>query len=43
MNLISYSDGEKTLLEVANEIECPIWNLYPILDKLIKNKILKKI
>jgi len=43
MNLISYSDGEKTLLEVANEIECPIWDLYPILDKLIKNKILKKI
>ncbi len=43
MNLISYSDGKKSLLEIANEIKVPIWDLSLLARKLIEHKILKKV
>ena len=43
MNLISYSDGKKSLLEIANEIKVPIWDLSLLASKLIEHKILKKV
>ncbi len=43
MNLISYSDGKKSLLEIANEIKVPIWDLSLLASKLIQHKILKKV
>ena len=41
LNLISYSDGKKSLIEIAELCNEPIWKLYPILKILIKNKIIK--
>ncbi len=41
MDLISYSDGRTSLLEIAEKCEVPIWDLYPILDKLVEHDLIK--
>ena len=41
MNLISYCDGTRTLLEIANLIEEPFWELMPIAEKLVEHQLLK--
>jgi aminopeptidase-like protein len=40
-NLIAYSDGKKSLLDIAQILEVPIWELVPICQSLIKNSVLK--
>ena len=40
MDLISLSDGKNSLITIAEKINVPIWNLYPVLDKLVSNKII---
>jgi aminopeptidase-like protein len=40
MDLISWSDGSKSLLEIAEICEVPIWELYPIVKKLNEHKLL---
>ncbi len=42
MNLISYCDGDHSLLEIANLIQVPFWELTPIVDKLIDHKLLMR-
>lgn len=42
MNLITYCDGSHSLLDIADLIKVPIWELIPITKNLIKKKILKK-
>jgi aminopeptidase-like protein len=34
MNLIAYCDGECTLLEIAERINVPMWNLIPVAETL---------
>ena len=34
MNFIAYADGSKDLIEISNTINVPVWNLYPIIEKL---------
>jgi aminopeptidase-like protein len=41
MNMISYCDGNHSLLQIANKIDEPIWELYPIVEKLIDSGVLK--
>jgi aminopeptidase-like protein len=41
MNLIAYCDGTLTLLEIAEKIDAPIWNLIPIAETLKGNGLLK--
>ena len=41
MNLITYFDGNRTLLEIANLIEEPFWELMPIAEKLVEHQLLK--
>jgi len=41
MDLITYSDGEHDLIDIANIINTPIWELYPIVDILVTHKVLK--
>ena len=41
MDIISYSDGTRSLLDIAELCEVPIWETYPILEKLIKNNLIK--
>ena len=40
MNVISYSDGYKSLIEIAVLCKVPIWELYPIIEKLIHEKLI---
>jgi len=40
MNLISYCDGQNSLLEIAELIEEPFWELVPIVEKLVDNGLL---
>jgi aminopeptidase-like protein len=40
MNVISYSDGQTSLLEIADLCAVPIWKLYPIIDTLTKHEII---
>jgi aminopeptidase-like protein len=41
MDLIAYSDGNNSLLDIAQIIRVPIWELVPISRKLIKAGVLK--
>ena len=43
MNLISLCDGKNTLLEIAETLNTPIWNLYELIDKLVEHKLLEAI
>jgi aminopeptidase-like protein len=41
MNLIAYSDGTNTLLNIAEIIGVPIWDIIPIFNQLLLHGILK--
>jgi len=41
MDLISYSDGKNTLLEIAEKCNLPFWDLYSIVEELKNKKIIK--
>jgi aminopeptidase-like protein len=43
MNLIAYSDGSLTLLEIADRIGEPFWELVPIVKKLICHDLLSDV
>jgi aminopeptidase-like protein len=40
MNLITWSDGNHSLLEIAEKSNVPIWELYPLIKKLLAHKLL---
>lgn len=40
MNLITWSDGSRSLIEIAELCECAIWDLYPIIEKLVEHELL---
>tara|TARA_B100000035_G_scaffold101807_1_gene86329 strand:+ start:7780 stop:9066 length:1287 start_codon:yes stop_codon:yes gene_type:complete len=40
LDLISYSDGTKDLIEIASLIEQPIWNLYELIDNLSQKGVI---
>jgi aminopeptidase-like protein len=40
MDLITWSDGSKSLLEIAEICDVPMWELYPIVKKLSEQKLL---
>ena len=42
MNLISYCDGQHSLLKIAELINEPFWGLVPIARKLIEHKLLEE-
>jgi aminopeptidase-like protein len=42
MNLISYCDGQHSLLEISNLLNEPFWDLIPIVEKLVDNGLLSK-
>lgn len=41
INFLSYCDGKKSLLEIAEKCEEPAWAFYDILKILLKNKLIK--
>ena len=40
MNMLTYCDGDHTLLEIAELIDKPFWELVPIMKKLIEQGLL---
>ena len=36
-DIISYSDGSNDLLWIADKINIPVWELYPLVDKMVLN------
>ncbi len=43
MDFISLCDGETTLLEIAERLNVPCWELYDLIDKLQEKNLLSKI
>jgi len=41
MNLLTWSDGQHSLLDIAEECDCPIWLLYPLVDTLREHGLLE--
>ena len=42
MNVLSYCDGHHNLLEIADLIEKPFWELLPIVESLVKHSLLEQ-
>jgi len=42
MNLISLCDGKNSLLDIAEILSSPIWELYEIIEILVSHKLLKE-
>ncbi len=40
MNFIAYADGQNDLIDISNRIDVPVWELYPIVDKLLNSGLL---
>jgi aminopeptidase-like protein len=41
MDIISWSDGNKSLLDIAVLCDVPIWETYPLIEKLKKHNLIK--
>ena len=41
MNVISWSDGKTSLIEIAELCKVAVWDLYPIVDILVKNELIE--
>jgi len=41
MDVISLCDGENTLLQIAESLSTPVWELYEIVDKLVEHNLLQ--
>lgn len=40
MNLLTYADGSRTTLEIAEKINISMWELMPIVERLKKESLL---
>ena len=40
-HILSYADGNNDLIDIANLLDLPIWKLYPYIEILKKNKLIK--
>jgi len=41
MDLISISDGSKSLIDIADELNTPVWKLYDLVDTLVSKGLLE--
>ena len=41
MNLLTYADGRRDLIAIADKINVPVWELYPIIDSLSSHGLLE--
>jgi aminopeptidase-like protein len=40
MNLLTYSDGERDLLAIAELLDIPAWELAPLVNQLLEHGLL---
>ena len=43
MNMLSYCDGQNSLLDIAELIDEPFWEVVPLADRLIEQDLLQKV
>jgi aminopeptidase-like protein len=43
MSFISFCDGKHSLLDIAEKINIPAWNLYEIIDQLVSHDLISQI
>ena len=43
MNLLSYCDGQTSLLQIAENLNVPIWELYEVVDELKINDLINEV
>ena len=43
VNFLAYCDGENDLIWISEKIQCPIWKLFPIISRLLKENIISRI
>ena len=43
LNILAYSNGNRSLLEIAEKFNLPIWKILPIVDILVDKKLLKPV
>ena len=43
LNILTYCDGEKSLLEISNILNIPFWDLRPIIYYLVELDLIEKI
>ena len=43
MNLLSYCDGKHSILEIAELIDEPFWEVLPLADRFIEQDLLQKV
>ena len=41
MNLISFCDGSSSLLDIAEILGAPVWDLYDLIDTLVSHNLLE--
>ena len=41
-DIVSYCDGKNSLLDIANHLNCPIWDIYANIERLEKLKIISR-
>ena len=42
-NYLSFCDGENTLLDIAEKINLPAWELYELVEKLVLQDLISEI
>lgn len=42
-NFIAYADGQNDLIDISNKIKAPVWELYPIIEKLKQADLLTEV
>jgi len=42
-DLLAYCDGENDLVCIADKIDCPVWDLVPIAEKLLSHEIIETV
>lgn len=43
MDFLAYADGNNDLIDISQIIDVPIWELYPIVEKLIEAELIKAV
>ena len=41
MDLLSWSDGDHSLIDIADKINVPVWTIYDLVNKLISEKLIE--
>lgn len=41
LNILCFADGEHDLIAIADRIGCPVWELHPLLEKLVEADLIR--